>query len=77
MNRLDQIAEEQRFVVVDLLRRDDDTGQASAGGEGSPAMVLAEAGLGYRSCTAALGVAHTVACRLGRGLLRRESMGDR
>lgn len=64
-------------MVVDLLRRDDDTGQASVGGEGSRAMVLAEAGLDCRSCRVALDAAHTVAYRLGRGRLHMESMEDR
>lgn len=61
-------------MVVDLLRRDDDTGLASVDEVGSLAKDLVEA-VGCRSCTVARHV-DTAACS-GRHLGHRASMEDR
>ena len=75
---LDQIAEEQRFAVVDLLRQDDDTGQALVDGVGNLTMARAE-DPDHPGCnrTEEPGVAHTAACRRDRDQQRKANTEDR
>lgn len=73
-NLPDPLAGHLRFVVVDLLRLDGDTGRALADEVDSLAKQVEEVG---RSCTAARVVAHTVAYHPGLEQHHRVNMEDR
>ena len=74
---LDQIAEEQRSVVVDLLHRDDGRVQASADEVDTQAMRQVVVDHGCHSCREVPDAVHTVAYHLDQEQRRKGSRAGR